>query len=34
MNKYELSQVLYALKSVFGDDGISLFKKLLEYIRL
>jgi hypothetical protein len=34
MNKEELSQILYALKTVFGDDGILLFQKLLDNLKL
>jgi hypothetical protein len=34
MNKEELAQILYALKTVFGDDGIFLFKKLLKNLKL
>lgn len=33
MTKQELSQILYALKLVFGDDGIEIFNKILELLK-
>ena len=34
MTKNELSQILYALKLTFGIQGVKIFKKLLNFIKL
>lgn len=34
MTKFELAKILYALRTIFGDAGTKLFKKLLEHIKL
>lgn len=33
MNQFELSQILYALKIIFGkEEGLRIFKKLIKLI--
>lgn len=34
MTKLDLAKILYALKTIFGNAGTKLFKKLLEHIKL
>lgn len=34
MTKLDLAKILYALSTIFGQEGVKLFEKLLDHIDL